>query len=302
MTGHTPDTSPRSDRALVLAGGGVAGIAWMLGMIDGLRRRDVDLAAADLIVGTSAGACVGAAVATGALEQAVERQRSADTSEIVVPFDAATYFATVTRLEADAPDPRTGLLQIANMDPLGATVSQAERRAVIAARLPVHDWPRKRLLVTAIDAQDGELVTFDRESRVDLVDAVTASCALPGVWPAATLDGRRYVDGGIRSPTNADLAAGHDFVVIVVPIPLIDYFRERLARETASLSSSDIHVIAAGEASLAAIGPNAMDPARRGVALDAGLEQAEREIDALADRWARANMRATAPTANDDDV
>ena len=69
MTGHTPDTSPRSDRALVLAGGGVAGIAWMLGMIDGLRRRDVDLVAADLIVGTSAGACVGGAVATGALEQ-----------------------------------------------------------------------------------------------------------------------------------------------------------------------------------------------------------------------------------------
>jgi NTE family protein len=296
------DTSPRSGRALVLAGGGVAGIAWMLGMIDGLRRRDVDLAAADLIVGTSAGACVGAAVATGALEQAVELQRRADTSEIVVPFDAATYFATVSRLEADAPDPRTGLLRIASMDPLGPTVSEAERRGVIAARLPVHDWPRKRLLVTAIDAQDGELVTFDRESGVDLVDAVTASCALPGVWPTAALDGRRYVDGGIRSPTNADLAAGHDFVVIVVPIPLIDYFRERLARETALLSSSDIHVIAADEASLAAIGPNAMHPARRGVALDAGLEQAEREVDALADGWARGNMRATATTANDDEA
>jgi len=99
------DTSSRAQRALVLAGGGVSGIAWMLRLIDGLRRRGVDLTAADLIVGTSAGARVGAAVATGALEQAVERQRWADTSEIVVPFDPATYFATSTRLEAEAAEP-----------------------------------------------------------------------------------------------------------------------------------------------------------------------------------------------------
>jgi NTE family protein len=280
-----PETSARSSRALVLAGGGVSGIAWMLGLIDGLRRRDVDLGTADLIVGTSAGACVGAAVATGALEQAVEQQRQADSSEVMVPFDPATYFATLTRLEAESPDPRSGLLRIANIDPLGPTISAAERRAVIAVRLPVHDWPRKRLLVTAIDAQEGELVTFDRESGVDLVDAVTASCALPGVWPTATVDGRRYVDGGIRSPTNADLAGGHDIVVIVIPIQLNDYFRERLDAETRTLGSADVHVVAADNASLAAQGPNAMDPARRSVALEAGLAQAEREIDALPDDW-----------------
>ena len=279
------DTSPRSQRAVVFSGGGVSGIAWMLGLIAGLRRRDVDLAAADLIVGTSAGACVGAVLATGTLEQAVERQRLADSREIVVPFDPATYFATVTRLEADAPDSRTGLLRIANMDPLAETVSKAERRAVIADRLPVHDWPRKRLLVTAVDAQQGELVTFDRDSGVDLVDAVNASCALPGVWPTASIDGRQYVDGGIRSPTNADLAKGHDSVVIVIPIPLNAYVRERLDRETAALSLSDVHIVAADDASLSAQGANAMDPARRGAALDAGLAQAEREIDSLPDAW-----------------
>ena len=60
-----PDTSARSQRSLALAGGGASGIAWMLGLIDGLRRRDVDVAAADLI---------GAAIPPGALEQAVERQ------------------------------------------------------------------------------------------------------------------------------------------------------------------------------------------------------------------------------------
>jgi NTE family protein len=105
------------------------------------------------------------------------------------------------------------------------------------------------------------------------------------VWPVATVDGRRYVDGGIRSATNADLASGHDLVVVLVPIQLTDYVREPLARETAMLSPSDVHVIAVDDASLAALGPNAMDPASRGAALEAGLAQAEREINPLAAKW-----------------
>lgn len=142
-----------------------------------------------------------------------------------------------------------------------------------------------RLVVTAVDAHAGELVCFDRDSGVGLVDAVTASCALPGVRPAAVVAGRRYVDGGIRSPTNADVAAGHDLVVVLVPIPTIGYVRDNLDRELAALRSSDVHVIAADDASLAAIGPNAQDPGRRGAALAAGRAQAERELEALAGKW-----------------
>jgi NTE family protein len=279
-------------RALVLGGGGVAGISWMLGMIDGLRRHGLDLAAADLIVGTSAGSCVGAAVATEALAQAVALQQRPETSEILVPFDGEAYTAKLTGLAGNAPDQRTALIRIANMDPLGPMVSEAQRRAVIAARLPVHDWPRQRLVVTAVDAQAGELVTFDRESGVGLVDAVTASCALPGVWPATTRGGRRYVDGGISSPTNAILADGHDVVVILVPIPTIGYVRENLDRERAALGSADVHIIAADEISLAAIGPNAQDPGRRGAALDAGRVQADREFDALAAKWSASPGRS----------
>jgi NTE family protein len=257
----------------------------MLGVIDGLRRHGLDLAEADLIVGTSAGSCVGAAVATDALAPAVALQRRPETSEIVVPFDGEAYVETLSRLTADAADPRTALMRIANMDPLGATVSEPERRAVVAARLPVHEWPHRRLVVSAVDAQAGELVTFDRDSGVSLVDAVAASCALPGVWPATTVAGRGYVDGGIRSATNADLADGHDVLVILVPIPTSGYVGEKLDLERAALESSEVHIIAADAASLAAIGPNALDPARRAVALDAGGAQAERELDAVAAKW-----------------
>ena len=52
-------------RALVLGGGGVTGIAWETGLIAGLAGLDIDLAAADVIIGTSAGSVVGADIASG---------------------------------------------------------------------------------------------------------------------------------------------------------------------------------------------------------------------------------------------
>ena len=88
---------------------------------------------------------------------------------------------------------------------------------MIAERLPVREWPARRLLVTAVDAVSGEFVVFDRDSGVSLVDAVGASCAVPGVWPPVTIGGRRYVDGGVRSAVNADLAAGAEAVVVLAP-------------------------------------------------------------------------------------
>jgi NTE family protein len=79
------------------------------------------------------------------------------------------------------------------------TVPEEVRRAVIESRLPVHEWPDRSLVIAAVDAMPGELARFDRNSGVPLVDAVTASCAVPGVWPPATIGGRRYIDGGTRS-------------------------------------------------------------------------------------------------------
>lgn len=268
-------SSPPS-RALVLAGGGIAGISWLLGLVDGLARRGVDLAGADSIIGTSAGACVGAQLATGALARAIELQRRTESAEVQVAFDLDAYVATLSGVADAAADPREARVRIANLPPLGRTISEAARRDVIAARLPEKEWPDRELLVTAVDAASGELVTFDRRSGVDLVDAVTASCALPGVWPAATIRGRRYVDGGVRSPTNADLARGHEAVTILIPTPINAEFRRRLDAESEALGSASVHVIAADDASLAAIGPNPLDPSRRRAALDAGAAQARR--------------------------
>ncbi len=73
------------------------------------------------------------------------------------------------------------------------------------------------MIVVAVNAQTGELAAFDRESGVDLVDAVTASTALPGLTGTHAIKGTRYINGGVRSTENADLASGYANVVVLSP-------------------------------------------------------------------------------------
>src|SRR5206468_7208827 len=100
----------------------------------------------------------------------------------------------------------------------GRTPTEAQRRAAIESRLPRPEWPDRPLVVTAVDTGSGEFTTFTRPSGVELVAAVGASCAVPGVYPPVRVHGRRYVDGGMRSPANADLARGYDRVVVLAPV------------------------------------------------------------------------------------
>jgi NTE family protein len=269
--------------ALVLAGGGVAGIAWELGFLDGLRKGDVTLADVDLVVGTSAGAAVGAQLATGCLDEAVAAQLAPETNEIAVAVDLDAFRARLADLVAGAADATEACARIGRMAVEADTVPEDVRRAVIEARLPVHEWPDLPLRLTAVDASTGALVVFDRSSGVTLVDAVAASCAVPGIWPPTTIHGARYIDGGARSLTNADLAVGAGLVLVLVPAALVDPAQEQLDREIAVLGP-DVQtvVIVADGASAAAIGPNPLDPARRRPALEAARAQAAGEVARLA--------------------
>lgn len=100
----------------------------------------------------------------------------------------------------------------------GPIVPEEERLRLVGDRLYVTEWPATAIKVTTVDALTGELRAFDRASGVPLPQAVTASCARAGIWPPITADGRRYVVGGLRSPANADLAAGYARVVVLAPI------------------------------------------------------------------------------------
>jgi NTE family protein len=272
--------------ALVLGGGGVTGVAWELGLLAGLAEHGVDLTAADRIIGTSAGSVVGAQLTSGVpIEKLYAAQLAPPsgmaTARIRNRTIAYYLLAALASPTAEAYGARVGRMALR-----ARTMPEAERRKVIASVLPGEQWPERGLEVTAVHAVTGKFRVFDRDSGVSLVDAVGASCAVPGVWPPVTIDGHRYIDGGMRSPANADLAAGADRVVVIAPITR----GRRSARVPAQLA----RLIAGGARAVAvspdraarrAIGNNVLDPARRAAAARAGRAQAASIHDAIAEVW-----------------
>ena len=277
-----------STRALVLGGGGVAGIAWEIGLLARLADLGIDLAAdADLVVGTSAGACVGALVTGGSGYDALiatQRLPVAETQERVPDFDLNLLVEIFGLMTAVQDDPAAARRQIGALARAAVTVPEDERRKIIAWRLPSEKWPARPLLITAVNAATGERVTFDVSSTVSLIDAVAASCAVPGIWPPVTIGGHRYIDGGIYSVTNADLAEGYERIVVLCPVAMGPGAPNVVPGESTESDDGPL-VIVADAASLAAFGPNLLDPASRGAAVEAGMHQAEEMVAVVRRYW-----------------
>jgi NTE family protein len=257
--------------ALVLGGGGVTGIAWELGVLLGLRDEGVDVTGADLVVGTSAGAAVAGQLHALDLADLFARQLDPEHHEIAAILDLRLMATIFGELMAEQPPSQVALAKVGAHALAATTVSEADRHVVIEHRLPSHEWPERALKITAVDAATGAFVAFDAASGVTLVDAVAASCAVPGVWPPVTIGGARYIDGGVRSPTCCDLAAGYDQVVVLAP--LTGPSQALLQSELDALAPASIAVVLADEAATAAIGPNPLDPAARPPAAEAGRRQ-----------------------------
>jgi NTE family protein len=270
----------------VLGGGGVTGIAWELGLIAGLSAAGVDLTLADIVVGTSAGSVVSAQILSGAgIEDLYEGQLADATGEIAARMGlVATAQFLMNALWPG--DERRGRARLGRAALRARTVPESERRAVIERRLATHVWPQRRLIITAVDAETGEARNFDRDSGVTLVDAVAASCAVPLVWPPITIGGRRYIDGGVRSVANADLAAGADRVVVLAPITIALRRSGGIANQLASLGASVRSIVVSPDSDARrAIGPNSLDPAHRAGSARAGKAQAVTVAAAVGAVW-----------------
>ncbi|QUE77263.1 patatin-like phospholipase family protein [Stutzerimonas stutzeri] len=269
-----------TDHSLVLGGGGITGIAWMTGLLFGLSEKGLDLRECGRMLGTSAGATVAAQIREDSdLGELYERQVNASkqVQELAPQIRLLRLLPLAISVlpKLNAPIERTQRIgQLALR--AGAGNAQA-RQAVIAARLhPRQDWPAKPLAVVAVDVLTGETRVFDRQSGVTLTDAVAASCAVPGIWPPVNIDGRQYMDGGIRSSSNADLAERSSGVIILSPLGVRQGIPGRtLARQIAKLEQAGtrVQIIGPDRASAAAMGRNPLNPTRRAIAAQAGREQ-----------------------------
>ena len=278
-------TEPRT--ALVLGGGGITGIAWEIGLLAGLADDGVDLTTADTVVGTSAGSVVGALITSGEdLEELYAGQLVDPTGED--PAKLGLSGALRYGLYMLAPGSSTGKrARLGQAAARARTGDPAERVAVLRERLGPREWPAdRRLLVTAVDADSGALTVFDKDAGVDLVTAVASSCAVPLVWPPVSVDGHRYIDGGMRSPANADLAAGADRVVVLAPLTA-SFSRAGRVRNQLARLGPDVRsvVISPDLQAKQAIGKNVLDPAQRAAAARAGREQAGLVLEQIQGVW-----------------
>lgn len=204
------------------------GVGWQLGLAAGLAASGVELVDADLVIGTSAGSLTGAMLTSGedpsALVDQVESMFEAgvgdsgvdqvDMAGLAGLMEAMLGPASNEEVGGDAPTEQERLAQVGRIALDAPTISEDAFVGTMASVLAGRPWPRT-FACTAVDTATGEFRQWDEAAGVPLERAVASSCSVPGMYPPITIDGRRYMDGGVRTMHNADRAEGHDSVVVV---------------------------------------------------------------------------------------
>lgn len=280
-------------RALVLGGGGTLGIAWMTGLAATLADSGIRLTEADLFVGTSAGSVVGTQLAFGVDVQVLKAFQQSE-GDKPTGFEKEADPAAIMKVLStwfSAPEVTPALRREIGAMALAASTMAEERWVSIFHRtLGEVPWPAKPVKLTAVDAESGELTVWENHhGDVPVARAMAASCAVPCLAPTVAIRGRRYMDGGVRSGTNADLASGCEKVLIIAPMGSPGHplgYRQALAEiDQLRAGGSQVEFVAPDSEALAAFGPNMMDATRRLAALDAGARQGKDLAARLAKFW-----------------
>jgi NTE family protein len=332
--------------ALVLGAGGVVGHAFHVGVLDALAGEfGWDPRRTELIVGTSAGSVVGASLRAGLSPADLRRRlageplspggaaivRRADEamarltepgavdSDVEADDAEQTAFATVARrLRIASPERvRRALRAPWRVSPgsLASALLPAGRRSTTHLRAP-HEgmlgdrWPAAALWIVAVDLDVGPRVVFGRAGApaVTVGQAVEASCAVPGYFAPVSIDGTRYVDGGVHSTTNADLAASldplPDLAIICAPMSAVSgavpraqavsirqFARRQLAGEVAALRAAGVEAVTfqPTAADLAVMAGNSMDPSKASAVCEHVVESTRDHVrqGSVADRLRR---------------
>lgn len=227
--------------ALVLGAGGFTGQAFHLGVLSALEElTGFDARRADVLVGTSAGSLVAAALAGGlsAADQAAEltgeplsregsairaaaRAAAVHVDPVELPPAGRGPLAPLALLHAVRNPLRTRPAAVlSGLLPAGRTSTEPIARAL--RHLHGDTWPDRDLRICAVRARHGRRVVFGTAHAplTDVGTAVAASCAIPAYFAPVRIDGHAYVDGGVHSPTNADVVLPDDPELVVVLSPM----------------------------------------------------------------------------------
>jgi len=298
---------------LVLGAGGTLGIAWLRGMVAGIEDAGgPDLRRAEYLIGTSAGSYVAAALAAGRRVDAAGTDPGtvADARAIAeaLPDDAPGRVRRAvgagTRTVAAVTAPVVPWM-LAATRPGGAVVRAALLRAAPRSRDGLGDLRRHtdefgarfdgRLRVVAVDRRRGSRVVFGAPGapRATVGEAVLASCSVPWLFPPVTIGGREYVDGGVWSLSNLDVAPAGRGSEVLALLPTAGRGTGRgaaaLARTAAQAAAlaerqalrargASVRVVVPDRAAIEAMGPNLMAPGPRAAVFAAGRAQGRRLV------------------------
>jgi NTE family protein len=237
--------SPRI--GLVLGAGGVLGAAWMTGALASLQDRlPVALGDVEVIVGTSAGSVLAAALRCGS---SLDEMEAWQRGEVTGPLRDAAALAAREGPLPPRPHLRIGSVPLAwaalltpHRVPLWVGASawlphgrgqHAALRSLVDALHRRHHqrarpgepqpaWLESDTWIAAVDYDTGQRVLFGQPGApaASLTDAVVASCSIPGWYQPQVIGGRRYVDGGVRSATSLSVLSGADLQEVYVLAPL----------------------------------------------------------------------------------
>ena len=302
--------------ALVLGAGGFTGQAFHLGVLCALQEvTGFDGRRADILVGTSAGSLVAAGLAGGMSVSDLAAELTGD----LLSAEGAAIRARPTipfgELPAEAPLRGRGPLDAAVLLSAARRPFATRPAALVSSLLPrgrhstepiargfryLHgaDWPDRDLRICAVRARDARRVVFGTPGAptTDVGTAVAASCAIPAYFQPVSIGGHTYVDGGVHSPTNADvvLADRPDRVIVLSPMsvgrrpgPRADLairlaLRRYLALEVRRLrrAGAQVTVIQPSPTDLTAMGMNPMRGARVGDVLQSAADSVRARLQA----------------------
>ncbi len=281
----------RRETALVLGGGGPLGLVWMAELLLGWASAWADKTAEPFgpltgghIIGTSAGAIVGACLAVhGSLASLAARE--ADPSGPGTPkrLDLLRFVWAFLRARLMTRDV-DGFRRALGRSALQAALPGEEAWIGFMAAFfpPGAHWPGDRdFIATVVDAHTGEFAGWDRGSGVPLPAAVAASCAMPCTFPLVHALGHVWMDGGIGSTTNAVLARGCGRVIILDPLGRSATANTPLGQEIRELEAGGARTMALQLDAQArrAIGLNFFDMRRRPQVTKAARAQAQATAD-----------------------
>lgn len=286
-------------RALVLGGGASLGRAFHWGLAAGLLDAGVDLRDADRIIGTSAGAVIGVRLGLGMDSRLslpdVDPPSSAPLAGIWTALQQI-FAASARAIGSQTPENEwktVGELALTAEVPDEQTSFSRKTLSDLVGK----PWP-SNFWATTVDAESGRFEHWTARSNVPLERGVASSGALPGVWPAVTIGARRYIDGGVRSMLNADLAIGAARVLVISCFDLSspegtpDLYRainQSLLAETDRLreSGAAVAVITPNEAflQLSGYGTKMFDGSLVPQAYELSRHQAREEIDRVRGVW-----------------